>query len=442
MKLRLPASLFGRNAVTLLAAFLAFQVFTVATVVYFVLLPLAERSADDLAELIVLSAQTWVELPPQTRPDFEDELARHHDLWLSAEATPMAPSAKVAPYQQLLERALTRRAGHAVPVVLSDWAQPWLWTEIRVAGQWLRIGFPKDRIGTRPILALFLVLGAGTLLALVTALILARRIGAPLARFGAAAHSVGKGEAAQLLAESGPRELAELARTFNRMAIQVRELLSNRTVLLAGISHDLRTPLARMRLAVEMLPADADPQLVGQLRRDVELMNEMIGTLLDLSRGLSSEERRSLDLGELLKQLVGEREDCGVLLKVCEGPPCRVLAAPLALRRILANLLDNAIRYGDGKPVEIAWFDGAASGVSILDHGPGIPAAAREAVFQPFYRLEASRSKATGGSGLGLAIARQLAQSQGWRVELLARPEGGTEARLTLREDAGAAAKA
>lgn len=429
---RRPATLFGRSAVTLVAAFLAFQIFTLATLVYFVLLPLAQRSADDLAELIVLSAQTWVELPPETRHDFELELAKNHDLWLFPESAPLARTGRVAPYQQLLENALAKRSGLALPVLVTDWTEPWFWTEIPLAGQLIRIGFPKERVGTRPLLALFLVLGGGALLALATALVLARRITRPLAQLSLATQRVGKGETPELLPETGPQELAAVARSFNHMVREVRELLANRTTLLAGVSHDLRTPLARMRLAVEMLPGDAAPQLSAQLQQDIEQMNALIGALLDLSRGLGNEEKQSVDVGELLNELAEEMRRSGAAVEYRAAPPCRVVAAPLALRRILVNLLDNAVRYGDGKPVEIRCELDGATRISILDHGPGIPAQLNEAVFQPFYRLETSRNTATGGSGLGLAIARQLAQSNGWEVALSPRPEGGTQARLTL----------
>jgi len=434
LPLRRPATLFGRSAVTITLAFLLFQAFTLATVVYFVLMPLAERSADDLAELIVLSAQTWVELPPETRRDFELELAKNHSLWLFAASAPLARTGHSAPYQQLLESTLSKRAGKPVTVVVSDWSEPWFWTEISVAGQLIRIGFPRERVGTRPFLALLLVLGSGTLLALATALVLARRITLPLSRLSQATASVGKGETPELLPESGPQELAVLARRFNLMARQVSELLANRTTLLAGVSHDLRTPLARMRLAVEMLPESSRPELINHLRHDLEQMNRLIGTLLDLSRGLGHEEKQHVDLNELAGELATDLRRGGARVECMAASPCTIEAAPLALRRILSNLLDNGVRYGAGRTVGIEWSqtEKGETRIGVLDSGTGIPPDQREAVFQPFYRMEASRSSATGGSGLGLAIARQLAENNGWKLELLPRPEGGTEARLTI----------
>lgn len=433
------SSLFARSAVTVSLAFILFQALTLAAVVYFILIPLAERSADDLAELIVFSAQTWVELPPETRPDFEQELAKKHGLWLFTTGAPMRPGAHFAPYQKLLAAALEKHAGKAVPVVVSEWNEPWFWTEISVAGQAIRIGFPKSRIGTQPFLALLLVLGVGVLLALATSLVLARRITLPLARLSLATTRVGKGETPELLPESGPEELAAVARNFNLMARQVRDLLANRTTLLAGISHDLRTPLARMRLAVEMLPEGSAPKLVEHLRRDLEQMNHLIGAFLDLSRGLGYEEKQPLDLNALIGELADDARRAGAHV---EWEPAsasgEINTAPLALRRILSNLLDNAIRYGSGKPVTIEWKrtrEGAIR-ISILDRGPGIPAHLCETVFQPFYRMESSRSAATGGSGLGLSIARQLAESNGWILELLPRDGGGNEARL-IQPDLG-----
>jgi two-component system osmolarity sensor histidine kinase EnvZ len=261
-----------------------------------------------------------------------------------------------------------------------------------------------------------------------TALVLARRISRPLALLADAAARVGEGMTPELLPESGPTELAALAATFNRMARQVKELMDNRTTLLAGISHDLRTPLARLRIALEMMPENAKPALIARMERDLEEMNQLIGGFLELAQGLGQEEKRPVDLAALLGDLAQD-----TTLEWRAPLPCFREVAPLALRRILSNLIENALRYGGGKPVSVACdcAEGCAR-ISVFDRGPGIPPDQAEKVFQPFYRLESSRSSATGGSGLGLAIARQLADANGWQIELLAREGGGTEARLTI----------
>jgi two-component system osmolarity sensor histidine kinase EnvZ len=300
----------------------------------------------------------------------------------------------------------------------------------------IRIGFPKERLNMDPPKMLVLALLATVILTLFTALILARRITRPLAHFSRAARRVGEGNLPESFPETGISELSGLAATFNQMAVQVRELLANRTTMLAGISHDLRTPLARMRLAIEMLPDGTDPKLVSRLQHDVDEMNQLIGEFLALSRDLQKEPPQEVDISLLLEELADNARSEGAQVDWQSRGSTLLSAGPMALRRILTNLLGNAIRYGDNKPVSIDLsLEGDIAVIRILDRGPGIPPHELENVFRPFYRLESSRSNATGGSGLGLAIARQLAEANGWKIELLPRPDGGTEARLTLRPE-------
>jgi two-component system osmolarity sensor histidine kinase EnvZ len=235
------------------------------------------------------------------------------------------------------------------------------------------------------------------------------------------------------LPESGPRELATLNRRFNRMASEIAGLLANRTILFAGISHDLRSPLTRMQLALEMLPDNTDPRLVERLRQDLEQMNQLISDSLDLAQGLGPGESEEVDLRDFVDNIVAGYQRSDAAIDWQPGNCCLCRVDTLALRRVLVNLLDNALRYGGGQPVKVGCRCDAAGGcISVLDRGPGIPDTEREAVFQPFYRLEASRSRSTGGSGLGLAIASQLCSAHGWSIALSAREGGGTEAHVRL----------
>jgi len=426
-------SLFRSTATTVATALLLLQFILTAATVNYLMLPMAKRSADDLAALLVLSAQTWVELPPETRPDFELELAHKHQFMLFEDAAPLPPREGFLPYLSLLDGALTERTGEAISVRVTELETTWFWADIHTGGKLIRIGFPKERLNVDPPMMLLLALVATTVLTLFTALVLARRITKPLELFSLAAQHIGKGGIPESFPETGIKELSGLGSTINQMALQVRELLANRTTLLAGISHDLRTPLARMRLALEMLPDDTDPKLVARLQHDVEEMNQLIGEFLVLSRNLQKGAPQQIDLNTLLEELADNANNDGPGVEWHPRENLSIAADPMALRRILTNLLGNALRYGAGQPVEItlATADGKAV-VSILDRGPGIPAQELENVFHPFYRLEASRSNATGGSGLGLAIARQLADANGWKIELLPRSGGGTEARLTM----------
>ena len=217
------------------------------------------------------------------------------------------------------------------------------------------------------------------------------------------------------------------------MAGEIEQLLANRTTLFAGISHDLRTPITRMQLALEMLPSDTDPALVANLRQDLGEMNRLISDTLDLARGLGPHEPEAIDLREFIDGIVTSQRHTGTEIQWTPGTCCICSVDTLALQRILTNLIDNAVRYGGDSPVELRCYcNDHEAVVQVLDHGPGIPASEREQVFQPFHRLETSRSRRTGGSGLGLAIARQLCDAHSWNIQLLPRKNGGTEAKLKI----------
>jgi two-component system osmolarity sensor histidine kinase EnvZ len=423
------ASLARQYALMLAAFFIAFEILMAVAVVSLLMVPMARRAAGDLAGLMVLSAQTWSELPPETRPAFEAELARNHVLALRADLPPAGPNAVHGPYLYFLEEALAEKTGSRRDLVTEviDGVQ-WYWVSLPSGEGKISVGLPHDRIGTQPVNAMLISLVGALIMALAAAVWLARRAVGPLARLEQAATRVGRGEVPELLPESGPRELANLARRFNAMAHQVRELLAARTTLLAGVSHDLRTPLARMRVALALLEKRPTPKLFARIEADIEEMDRLIGNVLDLARGLASESSSDIDLRDLLYELAGSDGRVRVA-----SPELRVRTAPLALRRAVGNLIDNARRYSGEVPIELVaevWASEVRIGV--LDRGPGIPEDQLAVVFEPFHRVDAARSPATGGAGLGLAIVRQLAETNGWRAELKRREGGGLEAWLIL----------
>ena len=416
----------------LAGAFVLIEVLVVTLFVVFVLLPLARRSADDLAGLMVLSAQTWAELPPLTRPAFEEELLASHALALRP-ASPGTGHDEWHPfYFYVLEEALARRTG-SDQHLLSENADgaTWYWCNVPTGNGLLGVGLAKSRIDSQPFTALLIGLVGGLFFVVALAYGLARRITRPLARLEAASALIGQGAAPMLLPETGPRELVSLSRRFNAMARQVSDLLTARTTLLAGVSHDLRTPLARMRLALEIMKSDPTPALIERLERDIAQMNLLIGNVLDLARGLEHEEPVSIDLRDFLTEIANDFSTTGSTILVdCQQGQMKL--APSAMRRAIGNLLQNAQRYAPGAPVELACKREAQGfRIGVLDRGPGIAPDQIEAMFQPFHRMEASRSPATGGSGLGLAIVRELARANGWVVTLTSRPGGGLEAWIT-----------
>ncbi len=426
-------SLARQNAWLLAAVFICLELVTAGAVIVFMMAPMARRGADDLAGLMLLSAQTRSELPPSTRPDFEIELEQNHLLWIQENLPGEATDDGHGIYIRYVEYALAAKTGkmqHLSRTAVDG--ENWFWASLPSGQGQVAVGFPSRRIGTHPVQALMMTLGIGLTLAIVAAFWLAKRITRPLARMEVAVTQVGLGEVPELLPESGPIELAALARRFNQMAMQVQELLASRTTMLAGISHDLRTPLARIRLALALLEERPAPSLIARIEMDVEAMDRLIGDVLNLARGLVSEVPEDIDVIDLLHQL--ERHEYAREVRVIS--PSLALHAtvrPLALRRVLANLIDNALRYGDGQPVELVVEGGGEElRISVLDHGPGIPEEQLEWVFQPFHRVETSRSPVTGGTGLGLAIVRQLANANGWRVELRNREGGGVSASVAI----------
>jgi two-component system osmolarity sensor histidine kinase EnvZ len=422
-------SLARQYAILLAVVFVVFELLMAAVVVEFLMLPMARRAAGDLAGLMVLSAQTWSELPPETRPAFEVELHRNHLLALRSEPPATSQDPVHGPYLYFLEQALAEKTGahrHLAEETIDG--RSWYWTSLPSGDGVISVGLPHDRVGTQPLNAMVIALIGGLVLGLAAAAWLARRAAGPLACLEAAARQVGRGRVPELLPETGPRELAALARRFNAMARQVQDLLAARTTLLAGVSHDLRTPLARMRVALALLEERPSPKVLERIERDIEEMDRLIGNVLDLARGMEREPDADIFLPDLLGELAGAKP--GVAVRC---PDLRLRAPPLSLRRAIGNLLDNACRHGGGQAVELV-AEPRADGVviGVLDRGAGIPEDRIDTAFEPFVRFDEARSPAKGGAGLGLAIVSQLARMNGWTVELRPRAGGGLEAWLTL----------
>ena len=443
MKRRLPSGLFVRTLLTLTLTFGLLATLTFGAVVYYALIPVAQRSAEDLAAFMILSAQTWVMLPLNMRKDYSEKLYQEHHIWLTQPQEAIEEEDYFLPYVARVEEALERRLGAPLPIrtqVIEG--RRWFWIDLEVTGtkETIRVGFPRDRIQTRPLTGLLVIASGVLVLVLLTSALLARQITRPLTSLSEAAERVGEGRLPEALSERGPKELRTLVVQFNRMALRVQELLANRTTLLAGISHDLRTPLARIRLALEMLPESANSELIARMQGDLELMNRLIGQSLELARDLEAGQCDQVDLADLIDGLVLDLKHSGHRIDWNAPGPCPCPVNVTALQRILANLAENALRYGGTEPPRIELdCRGDETEIRVLDRGPGIPDEQKEAVFRPFYRIEASRSLDTGGSGLGLAIARQLADANHWSLGLHNRPGGGTIAAIALSscENAG-----
>lgn len=304
------------------------------------------------------------------------------------------------------------------------------------SGEWLNLGIqvpPPRPWHSETFLVSFLVMSvAGGLLILWAV----RRLTAPVRALADAADRLGRDVNADPLPENGPSEVATAARAFNTMAERIRRFVGDRTQLLAAVSHDLRTPITRLRLRAEFMDDDEQRR---KMLADLDEMEAMISATLTFARDESlGEPTGPLDLAALCRTVLDEAADAHPSLAAAisyHGPErLTVQARPVALKRALANLVGNALAYGGA--ARLALLPPEAPGrpvrLTVDDDGPGIPPAELETVFQPFRRLEASRNRETGGTGLGLPIARNILRAHGGDVALRNRPQGGLQAQAVL----------
>jgi len=251
----------------------------------------------------------------------------------------------------------------------------------------------------------------------------------PLKTLADAADELGKNINRPPLAETGPTEVASAARAFNTMQSRLASYLRERTQVLAAMSHDLKTPITRLRLRAELLE-DAD--LRAKFGGDLQEMETMVLSALDFLRGMDNGEPvQPVDVNAMLESLQADLRETGGTVTISGTAAGSYPGRPQALKRCLANVLENAIKYGKSARV-IVDDNSERLQVSILDEGPGLPPDQLEKVFEPFYRVEASRNRDTGGTGLGLAIAKNVVELHGGRIALGNRAEGGLEAVVTL----------
>jgi signal transduction histidine kinase len=254
----------------------------------------------------------------------------------------------------------------------------------------------------------------------------------PLHALAVAADTLGPDLKAARLPEDGPSEVARASKAFNAMQDRIATYMTERMQILAAISHDLQTPITRMRLRVDVMDESAQH---AKLQQDLQEMETLVKEGVAYARTLhgAAEAPIRIDPDALLDSLVCDYVDAGKEVSLHGAVGTALVTRPQALKRILGNLVDNALKFGGAAELEVsAQADGAVT-IAVLDRGPGIPAESLEAVFEPFVRLEASRNRNTGGTGLGLAIARQLTLAMDARLSLHNRTGGGLEARLTLR---------
>ena len=337
------------------------------------------------------------------------------------------------PYSRVFLEQMRTELGPSTQTRLRMHGQAALWVYAPSLGpDWVMVPlYPFPLSGERILGVLGWFLGIG-LLSTAAAWIFVRQLSAPFKRLVIAARQFGQGRSVRLPVTDSPHEITEVYRAFNQMAEDVERVGRERELMLAGVSHDLRTPLTRLRLALEFMQGDAE--LAADMVRDIEDMDAILDQFLAFIRDGSDEPLEPLDLAALIRETVAPYNQPDEKVRLCLDPLPELPLRRVSMKRLLVNLIDNALHYG-GEGVEVAAaVEGGRTApylvLSVLDRGPGLNAAELERLFNPFIRGDSARGGK--GSGLGLAIVRRIAALHGGNVELRNRAGGGLEARVCL----------
>jgi two-component system osmolarity sensor histidine kinase EnvZ len=325
----------------------------------------------------------------------------------------------------LLRRPLRRQAAEADA---RPHPPPALVTKLPVGGRHYWVMFPQNRVVEADYSIAWIGWGVvGGILALLAALFVVRRLNRPLRALAQSADDIGAGRPTQPLTEMGPEEVRSVAVAFNHMRDRLERNERERATFLAGVSHDLRTPLARLRLAMEMLPIDAKTR--GELEGDIADLNAIVDQFMDFARTESTEPVQPVDLNAIVREAAERACRHGVAINLDLELHATLPLRPKAVRRLIDNLLDNALKHGGGLADVRIRREPLHTILSIADRGPGIPPGEAERLKQPFTRLDGARSGQS-GAGLGLAIADRIAKLHGAQLQLLPREGGGTIAQV------------
>ncbi len=425
-----PRTLQARIVLLILLLLAAGQYAAFRLFEYFELEPRASVGALQVVSTVNLTRSALLAAGDDTRLSLLRELNLNQGIRIY----PFDPFEEIEslPDDPLVQRIAAKvrgQLGKDTVVAMNHLDLPGIWVSFSLNGEDYWVVIP----GVQTVRAVPLQwLGWGLLvvtMSLLGAYLIMLRINRPLRQLALAADAIGRGNTIGSLPESGADEFVHVAKAFNEMQTALRRAEADRNLLLGGVSHDLRTPLARLRLAVEMLPQSSVDK--PGMEQDIADMDAIIGQFIDFVRGAEGEKTVSIDLNELIRELAAryERQAKPLALDLGELPELRL--RPLAMRRLITNLVDNAFHYGDGAvTVRSHAADGTVL-LSVMDRGPGLPEAEAERLLRPFERLDTARGR-EGGAGLGLAIAARIARLHGGELSLQNRPGGGLEARVLI----------
>ncbi len=392
--------------------------------------PRALQVAQQIASVVNLTRSALITADPAKRIDLLRDLAQDEgvQIYIAEPNEPVEPLPD-RPFVRMITAELQRRLGADTRLLGTRDGMRGVWVSFRIDDEEFWVRLPRERLERAEQLRW---IGWGVLvlaLSVIGAFLIVARINRPLRELTRAAEMIGRGRTPSPVTESGPSEIRTLARAFNQMAADLKRIDEDRALLLAGVSHDLRTPLARIRLGVEMLEPHADATLREGMVQDIEDIDAVINQFLDFARVTGESSIVSeLDLNELVNSVLERYQRQGKTVSARLGSVPRLQLRALAIQRLLTNLVDNALRHGSAEAQIVTGLSGGRAFVEVLDRGPGIPVEEAERMLQPFTRLDAARGGA--GTGLGLAIVDRIARLHGGTVAVTPREGGGLRARV------------
>ncbi|MCF3948068.1 HAMP domain-containing protein [Acidiphilium sp. AL] len=422
----LPRSLFGRTLLIVVLPLVLLEAVALQIFYGSHLDTLSRRLAGSVAGEIAFVLDQADQYPATRRQIYANAAYRfefafhfHPDATLRPRRLPHA----LGPVDTDLARALTAGLGRPFALV---WHGPpgMVRVDVQVSNGVLTVDVPRKRLYIGALYIFFAWLGGSTVLLLGLAILFLRNQVRGIRRLALAAEAFGMGRDTGPIRPEGATEVRRAGTAFNRMQDRIRRFLAQRTAMLAGVSHDLRTPLTRLRLAIAMLPADVGD--IAGMASDINEMERLVSLYLAFARGEGAEQPQQTDLALLIEEVAARtaRGGAAITLDIAELPP--VVLRPEAIRRALANLLDNAARHARQIGIAAAPEGERTVRVAIDDDGPGIPPERREQMFRPFESGSAS------GTGLGLAISRDIIAAHGGEIRLDDSPLGGLRVLITI----------
>ncbi|WP_157123193.1 ATP-binding protein [Pandoraea vervacti] len=394
--------------------------------------PRAQRVAQQLVSIVKLTRTALLYSEPDLRRALLQDLESNEGIRVyPREPADAVEKQRGGVVQDLIVRDVQRRLGTDTVIAASVNDIPAMWISFKIDEDDYWVAIEQDRIDTATGLQLFSWGTFALALSLIGAAFITALVNRPFARLAHAARAIGEGQRPDPLPERGMGEAAEANRSFNQMVEELDRLEADRALMLAGISHDLRTPLARLRLETEMSPSDESVK--RDMISDIEQMDEIIGRFLDYARP-ASRTTQSVDLSDIARDTAANfegRDDLNLSVDLADSAP--VLAERTDLKRLLTNLIENARKYGRDAQSDIANVHistrvlGERVEMRVRDTGPGIPEEQLHLVFRPFYRVDTARTKAD-GTGLGMAIVQRIATRYKGHASLRnVRPGSGLE---------------